>query len=145
MSPYILGLLCLAMFSLGVWQHYSMFPYEYRTSMVTDMLKEYSGFIMLLAIIFAGIFAVLLFRSPGGTNTPTSNSIFPEIKMPNIFSNNSSKNNSKGIFNLGGNSTNTGGISGAVGNAVDNISKTVTNLMKPTGSNNLVSPSFKVS
>jgi len=148
MSPYILGLLCLAMFSLGVWQHYSMFPYEYRASMVTNMLNQYSGFIMLLGIIFVGIFAILLFRGSNGTNAPTSNSIIPEIKMPNIFSNNSSKNNSKGIFNLGGNSSNTGGISGAVGNAVENISKTVTNFIKPinpTASNNLVSPSFKVS
>jgi hypothetical protein len=146
MSPYILAILCLVMFSLGVWQHYSMFPYEYRASMVTDMLNEYSGFIMLLGIIFLGIFTILLFRGSAGTNTPTSNSI-----LPNVFSN-SSKNSSNNIFNLGGNSSNNRSITESVGNAVenvvDNISKTVTNIIKPimpTASNNLVSPSFKVS
>jgi len=142
MSPYVLGILCLAMFGLGVWQHYSMFPYEYRTSMFTDLLQQYSGFVMLLAIIFVGIFITLMFRTPG-SNSPTSNTIIPEIKMPTVFS----KNNSKSLFNLSGNSSNTG-VSGAIGTAVENVSKGVTNLMKPlnrTGSNNLVSPSFKVS
>ena len=146
MSPYVLGVLCVVMFGLGVWQHYTMFPYEYRTSMVSDMLKEYAGFIMLLAVIFAGLLAMGLLPS---SNSPVNNtsSILPEIKMPNVFSGNSSKNSSKSMFNLSGNSANTG-ITGTVGSAVTNLSKSVTNFINPTNqtkSNSLVSPSFKVS
>ena len=149
MSPYVLGVLCVVMFGLGVWQHYTMFPYEYRTSMVSDMLKEYAGFIMLLAVIFAGLLAMGLLPSSNspGNNALISSSILPEMKMPNVFSGNSSKNSSKSIFNLSGNSANTG-ITGTVETAVNNLSKTVNNFINPTNqtkSNSLVSPSFKVS
>jgi predicted PurR-regulated permease PerM len=147
MSPYVLGILSLAMFSLGVWQHYSMFPYEYRASMVTNLLQQYSGFIMVLGVIFIGVVGALLFKGPS-VNAP-SNSILPA--MPNIFSKNTNNpNNSKGFFNLSGNSGNSGnqGISGAIGTVVSNVSKNMSNLMKPMNegsSNNLVSASFKVS
>jgi len=137
MSPYILGVLCIIMFGVGVWQHYSMFPYEYRASMVTDMLREYSGFIMLIAIIFSILTVIYMFN---GTSGSASNvTLIPEVKSSNVFGNNSSKNSSKSIFNSASN-----GVSGAI----NNVSKTMTNLMKPlnqTKSNNLVSPSFKVS
>ena len=138
MSPYVLGILCMVMFGLGVWQHYSMFPYEYRTSMVTDMLQQYAGFIMILAVIFAGLLAMGLLPSSNSAGNNAS-SIIPEMKMPNVFSGNSSKNSSKSMFNLSGNSA---------GNAVTNISKTVTDFINQTNqgkSNSLVSPSFKVS
>jgi hypothetical protein len=146
MSPYVLGVLCVVMFGLGVWQHYSMFPYEYRASMVTDTMQQYSGFIMLLAMIFAGVLAMQILPSSNSPGNNTS-SILPEMKIPNVFSNNSSKNNSKSIFNLSGNSANSG-ITGTVGSAVTNLSKSVTNFISPTNqtkSNSLVSPSFKVS
>jgi hypothetical protein len=135
MSPYALGVLCIVMFAAGVWQHYSMFPYEYRTSMVTDMLREYSGFIMLIAIIFSILTVIYMFNGTSASNT----TIIPEVKSSNVFGNNSSKNSSKSIFNSASN-----GVSGAI----NNVSKTMTNLMKPlnqTKSNSLVSPSFKVS
>lgn len=131
LSPYMLGILCILMFALGAWQHYTMFPYEYRASMVTDMLKEYSGFIMLIAIIFSGLIVFYMYNgSAGGTG-----SLIPEMTSSSIFGNNSSKS----IFNSGN-----GGVTGAL----NNVSKTMTNLMKPmnqTKSNSLVSPSFKVS
>ena len=141
----MLGVLCMLMFGLGVWQHYTMFPYEYRASMVTDMMKQYAGFIMLLAIIFSGLFVMYMY----GEKTPSSsNTIMPEIKMPNVFST-ESKPNSKGMFNLTGNSNNSkAGIVGTLGSTVTNVSKSISNLMKPMNqgkSNSLVSPSFKVS
>jgi hypothetical protein len=144
-SPYMLGVMCIFMFGIGVWQHYSMFPYEYRESMVTDMLRQYSGFVMVLAVIISGLIFMFMF----GQTPQNSNNIMPEIKMPNIFSG-ESKPNSKGMFNLTGNSINNskGGIAGAIGSTVTNVSKSISNLMKPmnqTKSNSLVSPSFKVS
>jgi len=105
MSPYVLGGLAITMLGLGVWQHYTMFPYEYRASMVSDMLQQYSGFIMLAGIIVSGvIFIMMMF----GGAPPAVAEMLPEMPaMPNIpaianFTGNS--NNSKGFFNLSGNS-----------------------------------------
>jgi len=141
-SPYVLGVMCMFMFAIGVWQHYSMFPYEYRESIVTDILRQYTGFIMVLAVIFSGLIVMYMY----GQKSPSSNSIIPEIKMPNVFS---SEPNSKGMFNLTGNTNNSkAGIVGTIGSTVTNVSKSISNLMKPmnqTKSNSLVSPSFKVS
>ena len=131
MSPYMLGVVCIILFALGVWQHYTMFPYEYRTSMVTDMLKDYSGFIMLIAIIFSGLVVMYLFNGNSSTNLVPA-SLVPDIGLPTSLTGNS-KNSSKSIFN-----------SGNSGNA----SKSMSNLMKSTNqtkSNNLASSSFKVS
>jgi len=135
LSPYMLGVLCMLMFALGVWQHYSMFPYEYRASMVTDMLREYSGFIMIIAIIFSGLIVFYMFNGTTASSAPAS--LIPEMSTP-MFSSNNSKNSSKSIFNSASN-----GVSGAFNSA----SKTMSNLMKPLNrpSNSLVSPSFKVS
>jgi len=135
MSPYVLGILSLLMFGIGIWQHYSMFPYEYRTpSMVTDMIKQYAGFFLLIAVIVVGTGMIL---QSYGLSPPAATTILPEA----ITSPFSGANNSKGMFNLSGNSNT--GITGVV----NNISKNVTNLMKPgnSKSNSLVSPSFKVS
>jgi hypothetical protein len=59
LSPYILGGLAIAMLALGIWQHYSMFPYEYRTSIATELLQQYAGFIMLVLVILASIIGIL--------------------------------------------------------------------------------------
>ena len=125
MSPFMLGGVCIIMFALGVWQHYTMFPYEYRTSMVTDKLQEYSGFIMLIAIIFSGLIAMFMFNGGGGVAAVTS--LVPDIGIPASLTGNS-KNSSKSIFNTGNS-----GIAGAFNNA------------SKSKSNSLVSPSFKVS
>lgn len=144
LSPYVLGGLAISMFLLGLWQHYSMFPYEYRASMATDILKQYSGFIMLVGVIFAGTVLVLYMH---GGNPPAAEDVMPELPampaMPNIMgSNNAKKNNSGGIFNLGGNANNgkpANGIMGAVTN-VFNAAKPANNVKK---NNNVASPSFK--
>ena len=140
MSPYVLGMLAFAMFGLGIWQHYSMFPYEYRASMVTDMLKEYSGFVMLLAVIFAGTVAILFLH---GGNPPAAADIMPSVpSMPAVFGN---KNNSKSIFNLSGNSA-LGNMSKSVTGAFKSGNNSVIgNMFGNTGKTNLLaSPSFKV-
>jgi len=141
LSPYVLGCLAITMFGLGLWQHYTMFPYEYKASMATELLKQYSGFIMVVAVIFAGTVTVLMMH---GGNPPAAGDVMPELPaMPNIMgSNNAKKNNSGGIFNLGGNANNgkpANGIMGAVTN-VFNGAKPANNAKK---NNNVASPSFK--
>jgi len=131
LSPYVLGGLAISMFLLGLWQHYSMFPYEYKMSVASDTIKQYSGFIMLLAVIFAGVVGVLAMH---GGNPPSAGEIMPNMPampampaMPNVMGSNNAKNgknNSGGLFNLGGN----------------NASKPANNVKK---NNNLTSPSFK--
>ena len=149
MSPYVLGGLAIAMFILGLWQHYSMFPYEYQASMATNVLKQYSGFIMLLAVIFCGTVGILYMH---GANPPGAAEILPE--MPNLTGSNNAKNNAGGIFNLGGNSNNAkpaNGMMAAVTNAVNGVKNAVTNAVannaKPANNakknNNLASASFK--
>jgi hypothetical protein len=118
-----------------------MFPYEYRASMATEILKQYSGFIMLVGVIFAG--TVLVLYTHGG-NPPAAGDVMPELPaMPNIMgSNNGKKNNSGGIFNLGGNANNgkpANGIMASVAN-VFNAAKPANNAKK---NNNVASPSFK--
>jgi hypothetical protein len=133
MSPYVLGSLAVAMFGLGIWQHYSTFPYEYRASMVSDVLRQYSGFIMLLAVIFAGTFGILLVH---GGNPPAVADVIPEMPvMPNMPE---MPEIPKNIFNLNGNATN---------NAVkpaNNTSKAANATNNASKKNNLASASFKV-
>lgn len=120
------------MFGLGLWQHYTMFPYEYKMSVASDALKQYSGFLMLLAVIFAGVTGVLMMH---GGNPPSTEGMLPA--MPNIMgSSNNAKNNSGSIFNLGGNNAKNG----------NGIMASVANVFKPANNakkNNLASPSFK--
>ena len=158
LSPYILGGLSITMLLLGIWQHYSMFPYEYRTSIVTELLQQYAGFIMVLLVILSSIIGILFVH---GTNLPSVSEVIPEI--PAIVNN--SKNNSKNMFNFNG-QTNApanaaaapvaapiaainsaaNGIQNAVSNVVTNAYNAVANIAKPNNAkkNNLASPSFKV-
>lgn len=143
LSPYVLGCLAISMFILGLWQHYSMFPYEYRASMATELLKQYSGFIMLVGIIFAGTVTVLMMH--GGNPPGDVMAAMPAMPaMPNIMGSANAKNgnNSGGIFNLGGNANNgkpANGMMAAVTN-VFNAAKPANNSKK---NNNVASPSFK--
>jgi len=157
LSPYILGGLAIAMLGLGIWQHYSMFPYEYRTSIVTELLQQYAGFIMLVLLILASIIGILIAH---GTELPVVSEVIPEMPaMPNFLpTNNSTKNNSaKNVFNFGGNESkaNTGilaapvAAANAAANAVTNAVSNVYNGLMNSGKNNfkknnLASPSFKV-
>lgn len=161
-SPYILGALSLVMLALGIWQHYSMFPYEYKESISSQILQQYAGFIMLVLVILASASGILMVH---GTNLPEVAEVIPEMPaMPNLMPGNNSKNNSKNnAFNFGGNETkannskaNTGilaapvaaanAAANAVTNAVTNAYNGIMNSGKNNNSkkNNLASPSFKV-
>ena len=97
MSPYTLGLLAIALFIVGVWQHYSMFPYEYMLPSLSETLKDYSGFIMMAAIIL-GIIVVLMVMFGG--SPPSVSSIIPASIIPaSITGSNSSKSILGGINN----------------------------------------------
>jgi hypothetical protein len=163
LSPYILGALSVLMLALGIWQHYSMFPYEYRTSIVSELLQQYAGFIIIALVILASVTGILVVH---GTNLPEVSEVIPEIPaMPNLMPGNNSKNNSaKNAFNFGGNETKANGansgILGAVTNAYNSatnaVSNAVTNVVtnakngivnagkNNSKKNNLASPSFKV-
>lgn len=79
LSPYILGVLAISFLVAGVYQHYSMFPYEYRTSMISEALKQYSGFIMIGAMIF-GLLVVLMWSF--GLAPPAVANVIPA--MPSL-------------------------------------------------------------
>ena len=79
LSPYILGGLAIGFFIAGVYQHYSMFPYEYQTSMISEALKQYSGFIMIGAMIF-GLLVVLMWSF--GLAPPAVANVIPA--MPSL-------------------------------------------------------------
>ncbi len=108
-------------------------------SVASDTIKQYSGFIMLLAVIFAGVTGVLMIH--GGSPPETQGAMPAMPAMPNIMgSSNNAKNNSPSIFNLGGNNAKNGnGIMASVTNAMNGIMKPANNAKK----NNLASPSFK--
>jgi len=79
LSPYILGVLAIAFLTSGIIQHYSMFPYEYRTSMISESLKQYSGFIMIGAMIF-GLLVILMWSF--GLSPPAVADVIPA--MPSL-------------------------------------------------------------
>jgi len=150
-SPYILGFLALGMFIIGAWQHYKMFPYEYRLSLVTDILHDYAPFVMLISVIFGGMVAMMI---AFGVSPPAMSNIIPAAvtnALPAAVTNivpanagkvdNVKKANNSGIMNM------------------LNGSKPVNNSSKPANSggifntkpasnnnskkNNIASPSFK--
>jgi hypothetical protein len=100
LSPYVLGVVAIIMFCLGIWQHYNMFPYEYSTSAIGALgaVQEYSGFIMIAVVIVGGLVLVSQFF---GANPPSVESVLPSTIIPDLGLSNG---NSKSIFNLGGNS-----------------------------------------
>ena len=129
LSPYILGILAISFLVAGVYQHYSMFPYEYRTSMISEALKQYSGFIMIGAMIF-GLLVVLLWSF--GLAPPAIANVIPAMPtlpampaMPTIPGINAPLNGSNRPAN------NKGGLLGMI--APTNNTKR----------NNLASTSFK--
>ena len=82
LSPYILGGLAIGFFIAGVYQHYSMFPYEYQTSMISEALKQYSGFIMIGTMIF-GLLVVMLWSF--GLAPPSVAAVMPTMPaMPTL-------------------------------------------------------------
>ena len=119
-SPYMMGVLALALFIVGAWQHYSMFPYEYRTSLLYMALSDYLPFILIGTLIIGGMVATGL---SFGASPPSVASVVPD------FISGASAANNKSIFNLGGNTKR------------NNTS--IFNLGSNVKRNNLASTSFK--
>lgn len=145
-SPYILGILCMVMLVLGLWQHYTMFPYEYRNL----ELKDFSGYILLIGIIFIGLIANTLLNGGTTSTNTTASSILPEMKMPNLFTGTNSKSitgqsSNSSVSGLAGNMSKTvSGFTESASNALSSLSNQVSGLMKTPVSTNLASGSFKV-
>jgi hypothetical protein len=85
MSPYTLGMLSFGFLAVGVWQHYSLFPYEYQTARLGMYLSDYAPFIMAGAVVLGGMIAVML---TFGGNPPSiaavTNSLPAMPALPNI-------------------------------------------------------------
>ena len=104
LSPYVLAGVAILMFCLGLWQHYSMFPYEYKISRPLDILHQYSGFIVLFMIILTCIYGILRMY---GVSPPAVSEMIPEVpamanlpqvNLPDMFN---AKNGN--FFNIMGN------------------------------------------
>ena len=100
-SPYTLGLLSFGLLFIGAVQHYYMFPYEYKLSVLQSTAADYAPFIMISAVIIGGLIVTML--SFGG-NPPSVAAIANSI--PGVSSTMGAPANNKGTsasFNLGGN------------------------------------------
>lgn len=80
MAPYTLGGMAILLFVLGMYQHYSTFPYEYSGNM-KDLLRDYSGLIMLVATILGFTIAIMLVY---GGNPPPLSSLPMVSSMPSL-------------------------------------------------------------
>lgn len=153
MSVYTLGLFSIAIFMLVLWQHYQMFPYEYRASLVADLLRDYSPFVMLAAVILSGLVFVMLAY---GGNPPSVAEVLPAVAnvipgMNTNVTNNAAKvaNNAAKPANNGGGIMN--GITNMMNTGANNIAKVfntgANNAGKPANNNgkraNLASTSFR--
>jgi len=103
-SPYTLGMLSFGLFAIGVFQHYTLFPYEYKLSYLYEMTRDYSSFIMIAAVIIGGMIATML---AFGGNPPSVSDLTSSIPAMPSFSGATPANNRGGnkgsSFNLGGN------------------------------------------
>lgn len=144
LAPYVLGALALLFFIIGAWQHYSMFPYEYSGSVLQSALSQYTPFIMLVAIIFGGMIALMM---SFGMNPPAIADVLPAIAPA---ANNSKANNAGilgNVFKANNSKANNAGILGNVfkaNNSKANNAGVIGNLFKPANNakKNLASTSF---
>jgi hypothetical protein len=145
LAPYVLGGAAVVMFILGIWQHYVTFPYEYKASMFTDLIREYAGFFMSLAVIIVSIGFILGTAGLTGSSGNSNNS-----------GNSSNSSNSGNSNNTKANNTNNSSMMPAIlstpvadilpnltGNANGKANNTKANNANKKN-NNLASTSFKV-
>jgi len=122
LAPYVIGVLALLFFIIGAWQHYSMFPYEYSGSVLQGVLSDYTPFIMLIAIIFGGMTALMM---AFGMNPPAIADVIPGI----VPAANNSKANNGGIlgsvFKANNSKANNGGIMGNMFKPANNAKKNI--------------------
>lgn len=119
--------------------------------MVTDLLKQYSGFIMLIAVILAGTTAILMRH---GGNPPDTADVIPEIpamseiteQAANIFNLSGNNSNAKPVNNSAAKPANNNASKQGMMGTVTNAMNVVKNAIKPNNNvkkNNLASASFK--
>ena len=80
MSPYVLGVMALIFLVVGVYQHYSMFPYEYSVANSLEALKDYSGFI-LIGVTIVGLLIIMGWSF--GISPPSIASVVPTVPEVN--------------------------------------------------------------
>ena len=85
LSPYIIGMVAIVLFFIGLQQHYKTFAYEYNSSNWSDLMHDYAPFITVIAgIIGTSIACMLAFGSTSGSS---SGSMLPALPgMPAILS-----------------------------------------------------------
>jgi hypothetical protein len=71
--------MAVLLFGVGIYQHYTTFPYEYSSGNFRDTLKDYAPFLMLLATILGLVVGVMV---AFGGNPPSIAAAMPA--MPNI-------------------------------------------------------------
>lgn len=125
-APYTLGVMAVLLFGVGLYQHYSTFPYEYSGGNFRDTLKDYAPFLMLLATILGLVIGV---KVAFGDNPPTLAASMPALPatLPSL-------NMGGNVFG-GGNATakNNSKNNATAGNGGGNVKR-----------NNVASTSFKV-
>ena len=99
-SPYTLGVVSFVLFAIGAFQHYSMFPYEYKLSTLRQYATDYSPFIMIAAVIIGGMIATML---TFGGNPPSVTSMASSLPAMTPANNKGANNKGASMFNLGGN------------------------------------------
>lgn len=109
MAPYTVGFLALALFAIGIWQNYKMFPYEYKSTMFIQTLRDYSPFVLLIVIILGGMTVI---HSSYGQSPPSIATVIPEVIPANIMNVNKRNTNVKepSMFNLSGNTNTANGV-----------------------------------
>jgi len=101
MSPYTLAVTAMVLFGLGVYQHYSMFPYEYSREQLMLTVQGYAPFIMLGAVILAVVVGIML--AFGVAPPAVTNAVASMPAMPSLGLGNSSRPANNKSINLGGN------------------------------------------
>jgi len=94
--------------AIGMIQHYYMFPYEYKLSVLQSTAQDYAPFIMIAAVIIGGTVATMLSFGGSPPSISAINSSLPSMTPANNKGSSSlgnTKANNKGSspFNLGGN------------------------------------------
>jgi len=104
-SPYTLGMVSFGLLAIGIMQHYSTFPYEYKLSYLKEATKDYSPFIMIAAVIIGGMIATMLAFGGNPPSVATMATSLPAMPSfgPSTPANNKGANNKGASFNLGGN------------------------------------------
>ena len=59
-APYTLGMMAVALFAIGIYQHYQTFTHEYSASHFREILQELSPLIMVLMVILGLIVGIMV-------------------------------------------------------------------------------------